>query len=87
MTRFLATLILSGSLFTTSAMAQAVEPFDASRLAKVGDTVRYGAYNILKIGDGIYRFDNRGIHPPIGTPGALGTDFYLDQRQRKGADG
>ncbi len=77
MTRFLATLILSGSLLTTCALAQGIEPFDASRLAKVGDTVRYGAYNILKIGEGIYRFDNRGIHPPIGTPGALGTDFYL----------
>ena len=77
MTRILVTLLLCGSVLPASAMAQAVEPFDASKLAKVGDTVRYGAYNILKIGDGIYQFGIRDIHPPIGTPGALGVDFYL----------
>ncbi len=77
MARFLATLFLCSSLFPTCALAQGVEPFDASRLAKVGDTVRYGAYNILKIGDGIYQFGIKDIHPPIGTPGALGDDFYL----------
>ena len=77
MARFPAILSLCGALLPTCALAQGVEPFDASRLAKVGDTVRYGAYNILKIGDGIYQFDIRDIHPPVGTPGALGDDFYL----------
>ena len=77
MTRLLAILFVCGPLLPARALAQGVDPFDASRLAKVGDTVRYGAYDILKIGDGIYQFDNRDIHPPIGTPGALGVDFYL----------
>ena len=77
MTRFLAILVLSVSLLPTCALAQEVEPFDASGLTRVGDTIRYGAYNILQIGDGIYKFDNHGIRPPVGSPGALGVDFYL----------
>jgi glyoxylase-like metal-dependent hydrolase (beta-lactamase superfamily II) len=75
--RAIATLFLCSIFLATCALAQGIAPFNPSPLVKVGDEMRYGVYAIRKIGDGIYRLDNAPVHPPIGTPGALGVDFYL----------
>jgi glyoxylase-like metal-dependent hydrolase (beta-lactamase superfamily II) len=73
----MAALFLCSSLLATCAMAQEAAPFSASPLVRVGDEVKYGVYLIRKVGEGIYQLNNRPVHPPIGTPGALGVDFYL----------
>ena len=75
--RVIAALFLCSIFLATCILAQEIAPFNPSQLVKVGDEMRYGVYAIRKIGDGIYRLDNAPVHPPIGTPGALGVDFYL----------
>jgi glyoxylase-like metal-dependent hydrolase (beta-lactamase superfamily II) len=75
--RVISVLFLCAIFLATCALAQDIAPFNPSQLAKVGDEMRYGVYAIRKIGEGIYRLDNGPVHPPIGTPGALGVDFYL----------
>ena len=77
MTRIIAALFLCSIFLATCALAQDIAPFNPAPLVKLGDEMRYGVYAIRKIGEGIYRLDNSPVHPPIGTPGALGVDFYL----------
>jgi glyoxylase-like metal-dependent hydrolase (beta-lactamase superfamily II) len=68
-------LFLCSVLFTTSAFAQSVVPFNASSLVKLGDEVKYGSYVIRKIGEGIYQFNDPGDKTTKG--GGWGVDFYL----------
>ncbi len=75
--RVLAALILCGLLFATAAFAGEVAPFDASRLVKVGDNIRYGSYTIYKIGEGVYQLNDRDSRQTTGIKGALGVDMYL----------
>jgi glyoxylase-like metal-dependent hydrolase (beta-lactamase superfamily II) len=77
MPRAIVSLFLCSFILATCALAQDIAPFNASQLVKMGDEMKYGVYLITKIGDGIYKLDNFPVHPPIGTPGALGVDFYL----------
>jgi hypothetical protein len=57
--RLMAMLCLCGAGLVTSAPAEKVPPFDASSLVKLGDTTRYGSYTIEKIGEGIYKLNDR----------------------------
>ena len=45
-------------------------------LVKNGDTVGYGSYQIIRIGDGIYQLKDSG-DPKAKTGGLIGVDMYL----------
>ena len=47
-------------LASATAFGQAVPAFNASGLVKLGDVVRYGSYEVIKIGDGIYQLKDSG---------------------------
>ena len=74
--RVLLSAILVVSLATAHALGQAVPAFDASRLVKLGDTVKYGSYEIVKIGEGIYQLKDFG-DPKARGGGFVGADMYL----------
>jgi glyoxylase-like metal-dependent hydrolase (beta-lactamase superfamily II) len=76
-TRSIAVIFLFSSLLATCALAQQIAPFNATQLVKLGDKIRYGAYTIRKIGDGVYQMNNRDSRPPTGGPGEMGVDMYL----------
>jgi glyoxylase-like metal-dependent hydrolase (beta-lactamase superfamily II)/S-formylglutathione hydrolase FrmB len=63
------------TIFTTSAIAQPVTPFNAASLIKPGDEVRYGSYLIRKIGDRIFQINDPGDKSTKG--GGWGVDMYL----------
>lgn len=69
-----AALVLS--LASASASGQDVPVFDASGLVKLGDTVRYGSYEVIKIGDRIHQLKDSG-DPRAQKGGLIGTDMYL----------
>jgi glyoxylase-like metal-dependent hydrolase (beta-lactamase superfamily II) len=69
-----AMLILS--LAAPCAFGQAVPAFDASGLVKLGDSVKYGSYSIIKLGDGIYQLKDSG-DPKARAGGLIGVDMYL----------
>ena len=73
--RAIMALILSACLLATFATAQAVPAFDPSTLLQPGDSVRYGSYKIVRIGDGIYQINDPGV--TTGRGGAWGVDMYL----------
>jgi glyoxylase-like metal-dependent hydrolase (beta-lactamase superfamily II) len=74
-------VIVCSMVSTPCALAQAVPSFDASALAKLGDSVRYGSYKIYKIGEGIYQVNDPGV--TTGKGGAWGVDLYLICGSRK----
>ncbi|MCX6626433.1 MAG: MBL fold metallo-hydrolase [Candidatus Solibacter sp.] len=69
-----AVLILS--LAARCAFGQAVPAFKPTGLVKLGDSVKYGSYSIIKIGDGIYQIADRG-DPKARAGGLIGADMYL----------
>ena len=64
------------SLAAAYAFGQAVPVFNASGLVKLGDTMRYGSYEVIKIGDGIYQLKDSG-DPRAQKGGLIGIDMYL----------
>jgi glyoxylase-like metal-dependent hydrolase (beta-lactamase superfamily II) len=64
------------SLAAHAAYAEAVPAFDASGLVKLGDGTKYGSYEVIKIGDGIYQLKDSG-DPRAVKGGLIGTDMYL----------
>jgi glyoxylase-like metal-dependent hydrolase (beta-lactamase superfamily II) len=69
-----AALVLS--LASASASGQDVPAFDASGLVRLGDAVRYGSYEVIKIGDRIHQLKDSG-DPRAQKGGLIGTDMYL----------
>jgi glyoxylase-like metal-dependent hydrolase (beta-lactamase superfamily II) len=63
-------------LASASAIGQAAAAFDAAGLVKLGDTVRYGSYEVIKIGDKTYQLKDSG-DPRAQKGGLIGTDMYL----------
>jgi glyoxylase-like metal-dependent hydrolase (beta-lactamase superfamily II) len=63
-------------LAAACAFGQAVPAFNASGLFKPGDTVKYGSYSIIKIGDGIYQLKDPG-DPKAIKGGRVGVDMYV----------
>jgi hypothetical protein len=47
-------------LLATFALAENMAPFNSSPLIKLGDTVSYGSYKAIRIGDGIYQINDPG---------------------------
>ena len=74
-------VFLGWALFAACAFAQTAPAFNASSLVKLGDSVRYGSYKVVKIGDGVYQLNDPG--DPKGKLGALGVDMYLIVGQTK----
>jgi glyoxylase-like metal-dependent hydrolase (beta-lactamase superfamily II) len=70
-----AVILLFSGLFSTSAIAQSVTPFNAASLIKPGDEARYGSYLIRKIGDNIFQINDPGDKTTKG--GGWGVDMYL----------
>jgi glyoxylase-like metal-dependent hydrolase (beta-lactamase superfamily II) len=58
------------------AFGQAVPALNASGLKKLGDTVKYGSYSVITIGDGIYQLKDSG-DPKAKAGGLIGVDMYL----------
>ena len=58
------------------AFGQAPPAFNAAGLVKPGDTMKYGSYSILKIGDRIYQFRDSG-DPKAKGGGLVGVDMYV----------
>lgn len=69
-----AVLILG--LAPAGVFGQAVPAFNASGLVQLGDSVKFGSYSIIKIGDGIYQLADRG-DPKARFGGLIGVDMYL----------
>ena len=63
-------------LFGAYAVGQAVPRFDASALVQIGDKVKYGSYEMIKIGKGIYQIKDYG-DPKALAGGRVGTDMYM----------
>ena len=59
----------------TTAFAQPAGAFDASKLVKLGDEVKYGSYVVRKIGEGAYQINDPGDQSTRG--GGWGVDMYL----------
>ncbi len=70
----LAAIVLG--LGVQSAISQAVPAFSAAGLVKLGDSVRYGSYEIFKIGEGIYQLKDQG-DPRSVKGGLIGADMYI----------
>ena len=64
------------SLAAASAYGQELPTFDASGLVTLGDGVRYGSYEVIRIGDGIYQLKDSG-DPRAVKGGLIGVDMYL----------
>lgn len=58
------------------AFGQTVPAFKPTGLAKLGDSVKYGSYIIIKIGDGIFQLKDPG-DPKAKAGGLIGVDMYL----------
>src|SRR6516225_7329974 len=63
-------------LATVCAVGQAAPAFNASGLVKVGDSVKYGSYEVIKIGEGIFQLKDGG-DPKAKGVGLVGVDMYL----------
>jgi glyoxylase-like metal-dependent hydrolase (beta-lactamase superfamily II) len=55
---------------------QVAPAFNASGLVKIGDSVKYGSYEVMKIGDRIYQLKDGG-DPKAKGGGLVGVDMYL----------
>jgi glyoxylase-like metal-dependent hydrolase (beta-lactamase superfamily II) len=75
MTRTRTLLFLFAVLLVATAFGQPVVPFNASKLAKLGDEVKYGSYLVRKIGDRAYQLNDPGDKSTKG--GGWGVDMYL----------
>ena len=76
------TLSFAGAVwFVTTAFAQPLVAFDALKLVKPGDEVKYGSYLVRKIGDGAYQINDPGDKSTKG--GGWGVDMYLVRGTRK----
>ena len=76
------TLLFAGVVLSvTTAFAQPLVAFDASKLVKLGDEVKAGAYLVRKIGDGAYQINDPGDKSTKG--GGWGVDMYLVRGTRK----
>jgi glyoxylase-like metal-dependent hydrolase (beta-lactamase superfamily II) len=64
------------TLATAYAVGQAAPAFSASGLVKVGDSVKYGSYEVIRIGDRIYQLKDSG-DPKAKGGGLVGVDMYL----------
>jgi glyoxylase-like metal-dependent hydrolase (beta-lactamase superfamily II) len=64
-----------GMLLSTSAGAQSVAPFNASKLVNLGDEIKYGSYLVRKIGNAAYQLNDPGDKATKG--GGWGVDMYL----------
>jgi glyoxylase-like metal-dependent hydrolase (beta-lactamase superfamily II) len=58
-TRRINGLLIFCSLFALCAFAQTIPPFNASGLIKLGDNIKYDFYNVTKIGEGVYKINDR----------------------------
>jgi len=67
--------ILIFSLATACAFS-AAPLFKTTGLVKPGDMVKYGSYEIIKLGEGIYQIADRG-DPKARAGGLIGTDMYM----------
>jgi glyoxylase-like metal-dependent hydrolase (beta-lactamase superfamily II) len=74
--RYLSCAALVLGLASSPAFGQAVPAFNSSGLVKLGDVVRYGSYEVIKIGDGIYQLKDSG-DPRAEKGGLIGTDMYM----------
>ena len=74
--RFLMVSLVTCGAAAPSAMAQQPTRFSPSALVKNGDTVGYGSYRIIRIGDGIYQIKDPG-DPKAKAGGLIGVDMYL----------
>jgi glyoxylase-like metal-dependent hydrolase (beta-lactamase superfamily II) len=68
--------ILGLGLAVVCAFGQEVPAFNASGLVKHGDSVKYGSYSIIKLGDGIFQLKDSG-DPKARLGGLIGVDMYL----------
>ena len=76
------TLLFAGAVLSvTTAFAQPLVAFDASKLVKLGDEVKAGSYLVRKIGDGAYQINDPGDTSTKG--GGWGVDMYLVRGTRK----
>jgi glyoxylase-like metal-dependent hydrolase (beta-lactamase superfamily II) len=76
MPRAMLVIALSGIVLASFAFGEEVAPFNASALVKLGDTVSYGSYKIIKIGDSIYQLKDPG-DPKAKAGGLVGVDMYV----------
>ncbi len=74
--RYLLHAAVVRGLAAASALGETVPAFEASGLVKLGDTARYGSYEVIKIGNGIYQLKDSG-DPRAQKGGPIGTDMYL----------
>ena len=63
-------------LAAVCAFGQAAPAFKPTGLVKLGDSVKYGSYSIIKLGDGIYQIADRG-DPKAKAGGLIGVDMYV----------
>ncbi len=76
------TLLFAWALsFGSPALSQPRAAFDASKVTKLGDEVKYGSYLIRKIGDRAYQINDPGDKSTKG--GGWGVDMYLVCGTRK----
>lgn len=74
--RYLLHAVVVLALAAARARGEAAPAFDASGLVKLGDATRYGSYEVIRIGDGIYQLKDSG-DPRAVKGGLIGTDMYL----------
>jgi len=63
-------------LAAAGAFGQAAPAFRPAGLVRLGDSVQYGSYSVIKIGDGIYQLADRG-DPKARLGGLIGVDMYV----------
>lgn len=64
------------ALTAASTVAQTVPTFDPSGLTRPGDSMRYGSYEVIRIGDGIFQLKDSG-DPRAQKAGLIGVDMYV----------
>jgi glyoxylase-like metal-dependent hydrolase (beta-lactamase superfamily II) len=70
---FISVLFILAASYAT---AQSTPAFNPSGLAKIGDSVKYGSYEVIKIGERIYQLKDGG-DPKAKGGGLVGVDMYL----------
>jgi glyoxylase-like metal-dependent hydrolase (beta-lactamase superfamily II) len=81
MMRTITLLFAWGVSIACPAFAQPAAAFDASKLARPGDEVKYGSYLVRKIGDRAFQINDPGDKSTKG--GGWGVDMYLVCGTRK----
>jgi glyoxylase-like metal-dependent hydrolase (beta-lactamase superfamily II) len=75
----LVSILISGFSCSQPAITKG---FDPSKLKNPGDSIRYGSYNIYKIGEEVYKINDPGSPEAI-LGGLIGTDIYLICGEKK----